>query len=124
MYMKTCCYNRSLLRMNHIENYKVLHTNIYIYIYLVLFDYSWRCPHFLPLVHRWWNRGLWPPTHHKDGAKNVHVEYYMHGRNSNINHEFSTRAFCPICQTFPPPMLWITFVLSLIPFHGISLETT
>ena len=52
--------------------------------------------------------GPCPPTHHKGGAKNVYVEYYMHGRNCNINHEFSTMAFRPpTCRTIPPPMICI-----------------
>ena len=42
--------------------------------------------------HRRRNRGgqggHGPPTYHKGEAKNVYVEYCMHGHNCYINHEF------------------------------------
>ena len=62
--------------------------------------------HCLPLIlllHRRRNRGgqggHGPPTHHKGGAKNVYVEYCIHGHKCNINHEFSTKA-PPLAKTF------------------------
>ena len=60
-----------------------------------------------------------PPTYHKGGTKNVYVEYYIHGHNCNINHEFSTMAFRPpTCQTIPPPMYnYYCAVLMIISFE-------